>query len=509
MTVTTAIITCLLVLLGSAALADIKLPAVIGDNMVLQQGMPVPIWGSADPGDKITVSIGDHKATATASDKGEWSVRLKSMHAGGPFEMTIAGKNTITLKNIMVGEVWVCSGQSNMQFELKDANNGKEEVAGATHPNLRLFSVKMQVSETPLPDTEGSWAECTPAVAEHFSATAYFFGRELEKKLGVTVGLIHTSWGGTPAEAWTPHDVLAGSPEFTPILDRWVQAVKDYPVAIKEHEKAVEQWQKDVEKAKAEGKPEPWWPWPPLGPGSSSTPAGLYNAMILPVIPYGIKGAIWYQGESNADRGYQYRKLFPAMIQSWRRDWKQGDFPFLFVQLANFGWPPAESTQWPELREAQLMTLKLKHTGMAVAIDIGDAGDIHPKNKQDAGKRLELAAEAVAYGRRIEYSGPIYRSMDIEGDAIHLRFNHVGGGLVARGGDLKGFTIAGEDKKFVPAVAKIDGDAVVVSASGVAKPVAVRYAWLSSPECNLYNKADLPASPFRTDTWPGMTVDAK
>jgi len=509
MTTTTAIIACLLLAAGSAALAGVKLPAIIGDNMVLQQGMPVPIWGSADPGELITVSIGDQKATATASDKGEWSVKLKSMRAGGPFEMTISGKNSITLKNIMVGEVWVCSGQSNMQFELKDANNGKEEVAKATNPNLRLFSVKLQVSEAPLHDTEGSWAECAPAVAEHFSATAYFFGRDLQQNLDVTVGLIHTSWGGTPAESWTPHDVLAGSPEFKPILDRWDKAVKDYPVAIKDYEKAVEQWKKDAEKAKAEGKPEPWPVWPPLGPGSACTPSGLYNAMISPVIPYGIKGAIWYQGESNADRAYQYRKLFPAMIQSWRRDWKQGEFPFLFVQIANWGLPPAPDTQWAELREAQLMTLKTKHTGMAVAIDIGDAVDIHPRNKQDVGERLELAAQAVAYGCKTEYSGPIYKSMVAEGDTVRLRFSHVGGGLVARGGDLKGFTIASEDKKFVPAVAKIDGETVVVSAGDVKKPVAVRYAWTSNPECNLYNKADLPASPFRTDAWSGMTADAR
>ena len=496
---------CLLLVTGSA-IADVKLPAVIGDNMVLQQGLPVPIWGTAGAGEEITVSIADQKASTTASDKGEWSVKLKPMAYGGPYEMTIAGKNKVTLKNVMVGEVWVCSGQSNMQWAVQNSNKGSEEVAAAKHPNLRLFSVKLQVSETPLDDTTGSWAECTPEVAGPFSAVAYFFGRELQQKLGVAVGLVHTSWGGTPCEAWTPRDVLMSDVAYRPILDRWEQALKDYPEAKKKHEKAVEQWKLDCEKAKAEGKPEPWWPWPPLGPGHSSTPSGLYNAMISPVIPYGIKGAIWYQGESNADRAYQYRKLFPDMIKSWRRDWGQGDFPFLFVQLANFGWPPPDDTQWPELREAQTMTLKLKNTGMAVAIDIGDAADIHPKNKQDVGKRLGLAAEAIAYGRKIDYSGPIYRSMAVENDSIRVMFSHAADGLVAKGGILRGFTVAGEDKKFVPANARIEGNSVVVSSPAVKKPAAVRYAWTTNPECNLYNKADLPASPFRTDTWPGKTA---
>lgn len=509
MNLTTATIICLLLVASQAAIAAVKLPAIIGDNMVLQQRMENPIWGTADPGEKITVSIGVRKVSTVADDKGNWSVKLKPMKAGGPYEMTVAGGNTITLKNILVGEVWVCSGQSNMQMEIKDVLNGKDEVAAASNPNLRLFTVPMKVSVKPLRDCEGTWGESSPALAEHFSATAYFFGRELQKKLNVPVGLIHTSWGGTPAESWTPHEVLSGDPDFVPILTRWQETLKNYPTAKVEYEKAFAKWKVDNEKAKAEGKPETWAPWPPNGPGSPITPAGLYNAMISPVIPFGIKGAIWYQGESNADRAYQYRKLFPAMIESWRQAWKQGEFPFLFVQLANWtGWFPPENTEWAELREAQTLTLRHKNTGMAVAIDIGDAADIHPKNKQDVGKRLELAAEAIAYGKQIEYSGPMYESMKIDGDRVILRFSHAAG-LTAKGDDLKGFTIAGEDKKFVPASAKISGDTVIVRADDVAKPAAVRYAWQSNPACNLYNKAGLPASPFRTDDWPGATAERK
>ena len=504
MNTATAMIACLVAISASAALSDIKLPAIIGDNMVLQQQMAVPIWGTAEPGERITVSTAGQSASTTASEDGRWGVKLKPMPAGGPFEMTISGKNTITLKNVMVGEVWVCSGQSNMQWALKDAANGKEEVANAANPNIRLFSVKLQVSDTPLQDTEGSWGECAPALAENFSATAYFFGRELQQKLGVAIGLINSSWGGTPCEAWTPRDVLAGDPEFTPILERWEKALRDYPVAQKEYEKALAQWREDEKKLKAEGRPVPWPPWPPCGPGHSSTPSGLYNAMISPIIPYGIRGAIWYQGEGNADRAYQYRKLFPAMIKSWRRDWKQGDFPFLFVQIAGWGIIPADRTEWPELREAQSMTLRLKNTGMAVAVDTND-GDIHPRNKQDIGKRLALNAQALVYGHKIEYSGPVYKSMAVEVDSIRLLFGHTAGGLVAKGGRLKGFTIAGEDRKFATANARIEGRSVVVSSPEVKKPVAVRYAWTTNPECTLYNQAGLPASPFRTDDWPGAT----
>jgi sialate O-acetylesterase len=345
-----------------------------------------------------------------------------------------------------------------------------------------------------------------------FSAVAYYFGRELYKELDVPIGLIHTSWGGTPAEAWTSPATLEGNLAFEPIIRRYKEAVANYPQAKKEFEEKLEQWKKEAEKAKAEGTQAPPRPSEPFGPGHPHSPSGLYNAMIAPLVPYAICGAIWYQGESNAGRAYQYRELFPAMIKSWWKSWPQLSFPFLFVQLANYRQTkdaPAES-DWAELREAQLMTLALPDTGMAITIDIGEADDIHPKNKQDVGKRLALWALAKTYGRNVVHSGPIYKSMDTKDGKIIVHFDHIGGGLVTRdGGPLKGFAIAGADQSFVWADARIDGDTVVVSSEKTAEPVAVRYAWADNPICNLCNKAGLPASPFRTDTWPGVTVNSK
>jgi sialate O-acetylesterase len=425
--------------------------------------------------------------------------------------MTLTGKNSITIKNILVGEVWVGSGQSNMQMSVQSSNNAEQEIAEANYPKIRLFYVKREVADKPQSDCEGSWVECSPETVPGFSAVAYFFGRYLYKELDVPVGMIHTSWGGTPAEAWTRREVLEKMPVCAPILKRYADAVARYPQAMEEHKQKLAEWKEAAAKAKAEGKNPPRRPREPFGPGNPYAPVGLYNAMIAPLIPYRIAGAIWYQGESNAGRAYQYRTLFPAMIKNWRDDWGLGEFPFLFVQLANFmkTKPEPGDSAWAELREAQLMTLSLPNTGMAVIIDIGEADNIHPKNKQDVGKRLALWALANTYGKELVYSGPIYKSMKVDGSSIVLSFDHVGGGLVAKGEELKGFAIAGADKKFVWADAKIDGDTVVVSSDKVSEPAAVRYAWADNPVCNLYNKAELPASPFRTDDWPGVTVDAR
>ncbi len=491
------------------AAAAIKLPAVIGDGMVLQRDIKVPIWGTADPGEKVTVTLGDQKAAATADADGRWMVRLDPLKAGGPFEMTVVGSNRITLKDILVGEVWVCSGQSNMAMAVKACANAAQEIAAADYPNIRLFTVSRTVAATPQSDTKGAWVHCSPETVPDFSAAAYYFGRHLYKELNVPIGLIHTSWGGTPAEAWTSRATLEADPDLKVIVDRWDDQIAKY----RKTDSAAEPAAKPAARGKA-AKPAAGGKAakPPTDPATSPhRAAGLYNGMIHPLIPYAIRGAIWYQGESNAGRAYQYRKLFPAMIQDWRKAWGQGDFPFLFVQLANYQprKPEPADSAWAELREAQTMTLSLPKTGMAVIIDIGEANDIHPKNKQDVGKRLARAALAIAYGKHIPYSGPMYDSMKIEGDAIRLTFKHVDGGLVARGGELKGFAIAGDDRRFVWADAKIDGDTILVRSDKVAKPKAVRYAWADNPECNLYNKADLPASPFRTDDWPGVTADQK
>jgi sialate O-acetylesterase len=504
----------LLLASAGATLADVKLPAVIGDNMVLQQGQKIAIWGWADPGEEVMVSVSwlTMQWGVTADKDGKWTFKMNPPKVGGPYEMTLRGKNTITIENILVGEVWVCSGQSNMQWPVRQAANAEQEIAAAKYPNIRLFTVERKVAQEPQTDCVGSWQPCSPDTVPGFSAVAYFFGRELHKELNVPIGLIHTSWGGTPAEAWTSEDVLKSEPVCAPILQRYAEAMAKYPQAKKEYEQKLEEWKVAVAEAKAKGGKQPRRPRAPFGPGNPHSPAGLYNAMIAPLIPYGIRGAIWYQGESNASRAYQYRKLFPAMIKCWRQDWGQGDFPFLFVQLANFMAvrPEPVESAWAELREAQLMTLALPNTGMAVIIDIGEANDIHPKNKQDVGSRLALWALARTYAKRLVYSGPLYKSMNVEAKKIILHFDHVGGGLVAQGGGpLKGFAIAAADRKFIWADAKIEGNTVVVSSDKVAEPVAVRYAWADNPVCNLYNKDGLPASPFRTDSWPGVTVDNK
>jgi sialate O-acetylesterase len=499
-----------ILILSGVLSADVRLPSVIGDNMVLQQGMEAPIWGWADPCEKVVIKFGVSSVawSGVADANGNWMIKIKSGPAGGPYEMTVEGKNTITVKNILVGEVWVCSGQSNMEFPLNRAVNGGQEVNQADFPQIRLFTVGKKVSYTPMKNCKGIWTICSPRTAAGFSAVGYFFGRELFKQLDVPIGLIHTSWGGTPAEAWMSSEYLENDENFKPILRRYEETAANYPELYRKYLSSRDRYRRLAAKMRAEGKAVPPEPEAPVGPNHPYSPTGLYNGMILPIVPYGIRGAIWYQGESNAGRAYQYRTLFPAMIKNWRQVWGEGDFPFLYVQLANWRAVRPEPTQsdWAELREAQLMTLSAPNTGMAVTIDIGEANDIHPTNKQDVGRRLALWALAKTYSKDIEYSGPLYKLMAVEGNEAILHFDHVGGGLVAGGGGpLKGFAIAGPDKKFVWADADIKGDTVVVSSDKVTEPVAVRYGWADNPVCSLYNKEGLPASPFRTDNWPGVT----
>ncbi len=497
------------------AFADVKLPSVIGDNMVLQQGKPLPIWGWANAGEKVTVKLGKSRsAKTTADDNGKWMVKLKSMKAGGPYTLTVSGNNTIELKNILIGEVWVCSGQSNMQWTVGNSNNSKMEIAAANYPKIRLFYVPRTIASQPQDDVNAKWEECTSQNVGEFSAVSYFFGRTLHQELDIPIGLIHTSWGGTPAEAWTSLPSLQAEPILQPIVERWDKSISDFNENLEKYEQDFLAWKKESINTENTGGGVGGPPSLPNDPRKSPHRySGLYNAMIAPLIPYAIQGAIWYQGESNATRAYQYRTLFPAMITDWRKNWGQGDFTFLFVQLANFevNWGNQSDVAWAELEEAQLMTLDLPNTGMSVTIDIGDPKDIHPRNKQEVGRRLALAARAIAYGQDIVYSGPIYKDMRVEGNRIRLSFNHIGGGLIVGDpGELQQFTIAGEDRNFVPAKAEIDGETVIVSAEGVPQPVAVRYAFDDNPEsANLYNKEGLPASPFRTDIWPGVTVDAR
>ncbi len=641
-----------------AATAQVKLPAIFSDNMVLQRDAKIPVWGTAKPGQQITVKLHQQSKTATADRDGNWRVDLAAMPAGGPYEMAVSSVENITFKNVMIGEVWLCSGQSNMEMPMVSTwatvNNFKAEVAAANYPDLRLFIVKRAKSTKPRADVESEgWKSCDSTSVKNFSATAYFFGRHLQQKLGVPVGLIQSAWGGTVVEAWTSSATLKTVPDMAgfvkmleaspldSIFDESAFAAKmaawnrkldemdaspsgtapawinpsfddsDWPTmllpntweraglpafdGIMKFRKVIQlpvsfnkqnlqlnlgpiddadvtyfngvqigttsiynqhrhyRVPADLPKAGENviavrvldtggngglyGKPEAlnllkdstqafslageWRYQPgadlqnlpprPVPPNTPNRPTVLYNAMIAPLVPYAIRGVIWYQGESNAGRAYQYRALFPLLIKDWRARWGQGDFPFLFVQLANYqpvAQEPLDDT-WAELREAQTMALALPNTGMAVTIDIGDANDIHPGNKQDVGNRLALNARHRVYGENIVYSGPIYKSMKVEGNRIRLFFDHAQDGLMSKGGGkLQGFAIAGADRKFVWAEAMIDGKTVVVSSPQVAKPVAVRYAWAINPVCNLYNHAGLPASPFRTDAWPEITRTA-
>jgi sialate O-acetylesterase len=480
----------------ASARAEVKPNGLFCEGAVLQQNLRVPVWGTARDGEKVTVTI-QGREVSTMAKAGRWRVELQPLKPGGPFTFVIAGDNTITLTNILVGEVWLSSGQSNMSFPLSRATNAAEAIAAADDPQLRLFAVPHEATDEPKTDVAAAWKTSAPATVPNFSAVAYFFGRDLRRALKVPVGLIDASVGGTPAQAWTPMSTLKADPDLKEILARYDESVKTYDPAkaAAEYESEVKKYQTALEKAKAAGKPVPREPQKPADPArKNNRPACLYNAMIAPLQPYALAGVIWYQGEANAGRAAEYQILFPAMIHGWRAAWALGDFPFLFVQIA----PYHELT--PEIREAQLLSWqRVTNTAMVVTTDVGEELNIHPTKKEPVGARLALAARAVAYGEKLEFSGPVFAAMNIRGRAAELSFTHLGGGLVARGGELKGFLIAGADGLFVPAAAKIQGEKILVTAPSVAKPVAVRYGWAKTPDVNLFNQAGLPASPFRTD----------
>ncbi len=654
---------CLLVLLTSFVMPACLLSAQTGnvpflhplfsDHAVLQRDIPIRVWGWAEPGSAIAVTLADQSKQGRADQDGRWEVVLRPMHAGGPYHMTVTGPQTVEVQDILMGDVWICSGQSNMEMGIA-ACNVPDEIAQANYPNIRLLTVPKAVEYLPIKTANISWKPCSSktileGVWGGFSAAGYFFGQELYKNLNIPIGLIHTSWGGTIVEAWTseeglaPYETIAPAlkgfqasrdslnmnpDELTRVLTKWFEA-NDPGSAQKWYNAQTDrsdwktvnvpaEWEQiginnfdgfvwftrevDIPASWAgkalqlrlgpiDDADQTWFNDTPVGSDdrwnvsrsytvpSASVKAGsnritvrvwdtggnggfvgqtndmtltlqndsqakpislagqwqckvttpqskltskpatlnknnpnvttvLYNGMIAPLVPYGIKGAIWYQGESNAGRAWQYRTLLPALIKNWRNDFKVGDFPFYIVQLAAFTQtaPEPRENDWAELREAQTWTAKnVPNCGLAVAIDIGEANDIHPKNKKDVGRRLAFAALAQTYGKDIPYSGPWYRSMSVEGSAIRLRFDHIDGGLSVHGDQLKGFAIAGGDRKFVWADARIDGDTVIVSSPQVAKPVAVRYAWDTNPVCNLFNKAGLPAVPFRTDDWTAIT----
>jgi sialate O-acetylesterase len=494
-------------LLGdSIATADVRLPEVISNNMVLQKDIPLPIWGDAAPGEAVVVTLGESVARTTADGSGKWKIILPAMKtAGGPHEMSVKGKNEIKITNILVGEVWAGSGQSNMQWNVAQSTNAQEEIAKATFPKIRLFIVPLTHSGTPSEHVAAQWVECSPQTVAGSSAVLFFFGREIHERLDMPVGLITTAWGGTRIQPWIPPQGYTAIPELDGEKNEMLGMLNAYADGVGNYAGAIRTWNEEVKDAK----PGDALPAVPAGPpghplNSNYQHTGLYNGMIHPIAPFGIRGFLWYQGESNNGQGMHYYQLKRGLIEGWRSVWNQEgnrDFPFLFAQLApyNYGGDP---TALPGIWEAQTATLRVKNTGMAVLTDITTLNDIHPTNKQEVGRRLSLWALAKTYDKDdLIYSGPLYKSMTIDGSRAVINFEHAAGLKSRDGKALSWWSIAGEDKQFVTANATIEGNTVVVSAAQVKKPVAVRFGWHQLAEPNLANEAELPASPFRTDSW--------
>ena len=449
----------LLMQLVDPARGDVRLPALFSDHMVLQRDQANAVWGWADPGEKVALVMGEQKKQAVADDNGKWRLQLDPLPAGGPHKIVIEGKNRVAIEDVLVGEVWVCSGQSNMQMTVNGTFSADLTRLTANYPQLRMITVPLRGTQQPQDDFQGSWQPTTPKTVGNFTAVGYFFGLVLHQALDIPIGLIHDSWGGSACEAWVPRNLLEADPQYRPLIERW---------------EGIEQNKDDKQLT------------------GNQRPGNLFNGMLRPVVGYGIRGAIWYQGETNAGRAYQYRQLFPLMIKSWRDAWQQGDFAFYWVQLADFLGEPAEpgDSAWAELREAQTMTLSLPNAGQAVIIDLGEANDIHPRNKEDVGERLARWALAKDYGIDIACRSPEYKSMEKNGNKIVITFDYAEDGLKPFDvSEVRGFAIAGEDKKFVFANAKVvDKNTVEVWSDAVADPVAVRYAWADNPVCNLRNR---------------------
>ena len=492
---------------ASSLYAELKLSSVFSDSMVLQRDKPIHVWGWTKPGQSVTAEIAGHSSQTTADSSGRFDLEIDPLPAGGPHELSIQADELRTIGDVLIGEVWLCSGQSNMQWSVGQSNDADLESLAADYPLIRLISVPQVGTQEPQSDFEGRWEACNPQNVKDFSAVGFFFGRQLRETLDVPIGLIDNAWGGSAAEAWVRRDLLEADEKYTPLLEKWEMTENTY-----DHAKATADWEARRKKWVENGKKgnQPRQPRNVLA--GQHRPANLYNGVLKPILGYTIRGVIWYQGESNSGRAYQYRDLFPLMIQSWRDEWKQGDLPFYWVQLADFmaeASEPKESS-WAELREAQTMTMdKLVNTGEAVIIDLGEASDIHPKNKQDVAKRLARWALAKDYGYDIVYQSPRYESMSVKDGKANVKFVQVGSGLDTFDvRELIGFTIAGEDKKFVHANAKmVSKDTISVWSDEVKQPVAVRYAWADNPVANVQNKAGLPLTPFRTDDWKGITAD--
>lgn len=513
----TSVVVMMLLHVVPSLFAKITLPAMIADNMVLQRGQEVPIWGWGAVGEEVRVVFAGQTLATTCDENGAWRVNLAPMKANAtPSVMTVAGENTLQIDNVLVGEVWLCSGQSNMAMPVRHCWNADLEHLAARHPEIRMITNPNLGTQLPQTNFNEAWEICTPEKVPWFSAVGYFFGRALHEVLNVPIGLIDISHGSSTCEAWIRRDLLEGREIYAPLMKRWqtTERTFDFAAAQAVYKSRVAAWNLQCDQAKVNGRPLPKEPRPPRdqlkGP---QRPSNLYNARLLPVIPYGIRGVIWYQGEANVTRAYQYREMFPLMITHWRDIWGQGDFPFYWVQLADFNaeQPEPGDSMWAELREAQTLTLnRLPNTGEAVSIDLGEASDIHPKNKQEVGLRLARLALARDYQVKIPFQSAQYESMTIKGRIATITFAHVNGTLrTVDHKKINGFAIASEDKKWVWANARLTSrDQVEVWSDKVETPVAVRYAWADNPVCNLYDEVGLPVTPFRTDEWPGLTADS-
>ncbi len=493
--------------------ADVTLAPLFTDGAVLQRDKPVSIWGWAAAGEKVAVTFAGQKCEATPGPDGRWLVLLEPLPANTlGAELTVVGKNTLTLRDVVVGEVWLCSGQSNMEWPVSRAADAAAEIATANFPLLRHVRIEHTVAEKPADSVKtGGWLPATPQHVGGFTAVGYFFARDLYQKLGVPIGIVHSSWGGTPVESWLSPAALARDPAFAVVGERWTKNLADYPANKAAHDPLLAAWQAAEATEKAKGAPAhaAWLkknprPRAPRGPGDPWTPAGLFNGMINPLLPYALRGALWYQGESNAERAAEYHALFTGMITAWRAHFGQGDFPFYWVSLANYGVPidsGERGRSYAFLREAQTKALALPNTGQALAIDLGDPKDIHPLNKQDVGRRLARLAKNRVYGFIIDDTGPTFASATRTGKGLRVQFTHAGNGLVAHGKPVQSLELAGADRVFHPAEGRIERDTLVVTSSAVREPVAVRYAWTNAPEANLYSGSGLPAVPFRSDAW--------
>jgi sialate O-acetylesterase len=485
--ISTIFLTIVLALAGNAV-ADVQLPGIISDHMLLQRDMPVRIFGKAQPGEGVSVLFRGQTARTVSDPLGRWEVWLQPLTSGPAATMTIQGTNTITIADVLVGDVWIGSGQSNMQWAVRQSDNPDAEIASANFPQIRLFSVPRKTSGVPAGDVDAKWVICSPESVREFSAVLYFFGRQMHQDLKTPIGLIHSSWGGTPIASWLSGPSLVGNARLEPFLTFWQNLILQYPVNFARHEQALKTWETNGSQGPR--------PAPPLGPGHAHEPTTLYNAMIAPLVKYTIKGALWYQGETEAGRaqGHIYGDALMTLVQDWRRAFGQGDFPFYWVQLANYA-NAAKNGHWMRVQEGQVKATALRNTGVVVINDIGNPTNIHPTNKQDVGRRLALLAQNKG-------ASPLYRQFTREGDAIRIWFDNAGKALKVRGsGPLAGFQIAGSDGKYVAATARIEGVTVLVSSPEVPNPQSVRYAWDYNPDANLTSAGGLPASIFRTDLY--------